>query len=132
MSLSSETSRVMTGMKGTLKTILEKMGATVSDSEKVDGYPALAGGVSKIFSVVNFESSSWVQGEDDLYTITIPKASHQRNSASFGVTIWHYVTSRYVRNTWAALCTDVQYDAATENIILTSETAYPGKIAFMG
>ena len=48
MSLSEQTSRVANGGKNTLKAILEKMGATVPDTTKIDGYPALAAGVDNI------------------------------------------------------------------------------------
>ena len=36
------------GGKNTLKTILEKMGATVPSTTKIDGYPAIAGGVDSL------------------------------------------------------------------------------------
>lgn len=45
MSLSSETQRVQQGVKDTLKTLIQKLGGTVS-SERVDGYPALANVIS--------------------------------------------------------------------------------------
>lgn len=48
MSLSEQTSRVANGGKNTLKAILEKMGATVPDTTKIDGYPALAAGVDNM------------------------------------------------------------------------------------
>ena len=48
MSLSEQTSRVANGGKNTLKAILEKMGATVPSTTKIDGYPALAAGVDSL------------------------------------------------------------------------------------
>lgn len=45
MSLSSETQRVQQGVKDTLKTLIQKLGGTVS-SERVDGYPSLANAIS--------------------------------------------------------------------------------------
>lgn len=48
MSLSEQTSRVANGGKDTLKAILEKMGATVPSTTKIDGYPALAAGVDNM------------------------------------------------------------------------------------
>lgn len=91
-----------------------------------------------VLSAVDFTASSWsAVTEDDQetvteYTMTILPASHGRTSANFICGIWHLVNGKYSRNTWAAQTTDVHYDVETGNIILTSETAYSGKVTFMG
>lgn len=83
-------------------------------------------------NTVTFASTSWVSAESGGYTLTIPKSEHGRQSPNFGFTIWHLVSSAYVRNTWAAMCTDVKYDTASGNIVLDSASAYSGKITFIG
>lgn len=82
-------------------------------------------------NTVTFTDSSWASA-DGGYTLTISKADHGRQSPNFGFTIWHLVDSAYIRNTWAAMCTDVKYDTVTGNIVLDSGSAYSGKITFMG
>lgn len=91
-----------------------------------------------VLSAVDFTVGSWTATMDEDqetvtgYTMTILPENHGRQSANFICCIWHQVNGRYVRNTWAAQSTDVTYDTTTGNIILTSETAYPGKATFMG
>ena len=80
-------------------------------------------------AAVTFSASSWVSGEEG-YTLTIPRASHGRQSGDFGFSLWQQVSGTYVRGTWADVCTDVSYDAATGNIVLSCETGYDGKIVF--
>ena len=82
-------------------------------------------------NTVVFTSGSWVSS-DGGYTLTIPKADHGRQTSNFSLTLWHLVSSAYLRNTWAVLCTDVRYDGAAGSIVLDSAAPYDGKITFMG
>lgn len=108
----------------------EEQKAAVEDNPDLMGiFHASLGAMRS--STVTFTSGSWVSGEDG-YTLTIPKANHGRQSPNFGFTLWHLVSSAYLRNTWAVLCTDVRYDTATGSIVLDSADPYDGKITFSG
>ena len=91
---------------------------------------------SVILSAVDFTEGIWTAVETDDaasgYTLTISASAHGRQSANFICSVWHLVNGAYRRNTWAAQTTDIHYDTSTGNIVLSSETAYAGKVTFMG
>lgn len=66
MSLSEQTSRVANGGKNTLKAILEKMGATVPSTTKIDGYPALAAGVDSLAIAEETKTKFGLDSTEDL------------------------------------------------------------------
>ena len=79
---------------------------------------------------VDFTASQWTGGGTK--TLTIPKASHGRQSAKFTYALYHKVSGVLEQNTWAVQCTGVSYNAASGNILLTSQDAYDGQIVFVG
>lgn len=84
-----------------------------------------------LFTSVAFTASDWTAGEDG-YTLTLPRATHQRRSGEFGCTLRHSVDGVLRSNTWAVLGTQTVYDDATGDIILTAGDAYDGAALFYG
>lgn len=76
-------------------------------------------------AAVTFTAAQWSGGK-----LTIPPAAHGRKSGRFGYTLRHNVSGVLKGNTWAVAGTDVSYDTATGNIVLTCADAYAGQIAF--
>lgn len=108
----------------------EEQKAAVEENPDLMGIFHTSLGAMRSNTVV-FTSGSWVSS-DGGYTLTIPKADHGRQTSNFSFTLWHLVSSAYLRNTWAVLCTDVRYDGAAGSIVLDSAAPYDGKITFMG
>ena len=85
--------------------------------------------------MVDFTTSSWQAssgGAGSKYTFTVSKAQHRRNSRLFIFALWQLVGSSYVRNTWAAVTTNVRYNDGDQSIVLESDAPYDGTILFMG
>lgn len=83
-------------------------------------------------ATVTFAAADWTAQSNGEAQLTIPRAQHQRQTAHFTAALWSLVGGVYRRNTWAAMCTDVVYDAASGAITLTAASAYAGKVTFMG
>ena len=116
---------------------------TEEQQAAVEGNPSLLAIFNQSFgaqrnSTVTFTESSWTAAMDTDqetvlgYTITVPKASHGRQTPNFCCTVWHLVSGAYRRNTWAALCTEARYDAESGSIVLQSAEPFDGKAVFMG
>ena len=84
-----------------------------------------------LFTSVAFAETDWMQGEEG-YTLTIPRAEHQRRSGEFGCALRHKVDGVLKSNTWAVLGTQTVYDDATGDITLISGDAYDGTALFCG
>ena len=78
---------------------------------------------------VTFADTDW-RASGDEHTITIPRSRHKRQSGDFHACVWHLVNGSYVKNTWAAFETDVRYNSATGDIVLTYRDTFPGKVTF--
>lgn len=90
--------------------------------------PASSGSGGSSHSVT-FLNSEWTTSGSDRI-LTIPKSKHGMADGNFVSCIYCLVNGKYLRNTWAGVCTDVQYDASSGNIVLTNRSAYSGKIVF--
>lgn len=66
------------------------------------------------------------------YTLTIPGEKHRRRNGDFSCTLRHKVDGVLRTNTWAVLGTQVVYDEATGDVILSAADAYDGTIQFCG
>lgn len=84
-----------------------------------------------LFTSVAFAEADWTQGEEG-YTLTIPRAEHQRRSGEFGCALRHKVDGVLKSNTWAVLGTQTVYDDATGDITLIAGEAYDGTALFCG
>ncbi|MFR7602348.1 MAG: hypothetical protein ACLUVL_09530, partial [Oscillospiraceae bacterium] len=81
---------------------------------------------------VTFTANDWT-GDDEPFTLTIPKTSHKRSSADFTFDAYSLCSDgKYAKNTWAVLELDVEYTAATGAFKLMSDTKFAGKIVFAG
>ena len=81
---------------------------------------------------VTFTANDWT-GDDEPFTLTIPKTSHKRSSADFTFDAYSLCSDgKYAKNTWAVLELDVEYTAATGSFKLMSDTKFAGKIVFAG
>ena len=81
---------------------------------------------------VTFTANDWT-GDDEPFTLTIPKTSHKRGSADFTFDAYSLCSDgKYAKNTWAVLELDVEYTAATGSFKLMSDTKFAGKIVFAG
>ena len=81
---------------------------------------------------VSFTANDWT-GDDEPFTLTIPKTSHKRSSADFTFDAYSLCSDgKYAKNTWAVLELDVEYTAATGAFKLMSDTKFAGKIVFAG
>ena len=87
---------------------------------------------ASVFTAFAFAAADWVQGEDGLYTITVPQESHQRRGGVFGCALRHSVDGVLKSNTWAVLGTQSVYDGDTGEITLLSPDAYDGTAIFYG
>lgn len=81
---------------------------------------------------VTFTANDWT-GDDEPFTLTIPKTSHKRSSADFTFDAYSLCSDgKYAKNTWVVLELDVEYTAATGAFKLMSDTKFAGKIVFAG
>ena len=87
---------------------------------------------ASVFTAFAFAAADWVQGEDGLYTITVPQESHRRRSGEFGCALRHSVDGVLKSNTWAVLGTQSVYDNDTGEITLLAPDAYDGTAIFYG
>lgn len=81
---------------------------------------------------VKFTEQSWTDETDGSFQMSIPQSSHGLQGNKFIFNIFHLVSGRYTRNTWAARETEVQFDETTSCIILSSGYKFPGKIILVG
>ena len=84
-------------------------------------------------NTVDFTAGSWQTGSGAgaKYTLSIAQAQHGRQDRGFTCSIWHLVNGTYIRNTWAAMGTNIRYNE-DKTITLESETPYNGTIVFSG
>ena len=65
--------------------------------------------------------------------MTIPKAQHQQSSKNMVFAVYCQKTDGSLSNsTWAVMGTKVIFDDATENVVLTSSSAFAGAISILG
>lgn len=65
--------------------------------------------------------------------MTISKTQHQQTGKNIVFAVYCEKADGNLSNsTWAALGTKVEYDEGTENVVLTSGTAFSGAISILG
>lgn len=74
---------------------------------------------------LTFTSGQWSGG-----TLRIAAASHGRQDDSFGFLLRQTVSGVLRSGTWAVMSTGVSYEAASGDVVLTSDTPYDGAITF--
>lgn len=98
---------------------------TASDKSKWSG--KAAGGVS-----ITFDAAAW-SGSSGAFTLTISQATHKRESSNFIFAVYSLCSDgTYAKNTWDVLELDTEYTASTGAFKLYSDTAFAGKITFLG
>ena len=75
---------------------------------------------------VSFTSSQWSGG-----ALRIQAANHGMQSDTFGFVLRHLVSGVLKSGTWAAMGTGVSYEAASGDVVLTSDAPYDGSITFI-
>lgn len=81
---------------------------------------------------IKFSEQSWTEETDGSFQMSIPQSSHRLQGDKFLYNIFHLVSGKYIRNTWAAQETEAQFDETTSSVILSSGYKFPGKITLVG
>lgn len=89
--------------------------------------------------LVEFAAEEWsgtpVEGEETVvapYTLVIPYEKHKRLSEAYGYRLQMLADGQYKTNVWAAMETQVVFDAETKEIRMTGEEPYAGRVVFFG
>ncbi len=128
---SSAAGKIGDGRKGNLAATLSDIYATLSTHAKdIENLAAGEAPESVKASAFAFASTDWISS-GSVYKLTIPRSSHKRISNLFGYKLEYNASGTYLTNVWATAGTDVVYDLYG-NVVLTSDSAYSGRIVFYG
>lgn len=117
--------------KGNLASTLTDIYSTLAThTENIKDLAAGEAPESVKASAVAFAASDWT-ASGSLYKLTISQSSHKRLSNLFGYKLEYNESGTYLTNVWATAGTDVAYDSSG-NVVLTSDSAYSGRIVFFG
>lgn len=108
----------------TQRFIREVIGATAQDIAKVAD---MAQAVE-----VPFAQNGWTKVSDGVYTLTIMKTAHKRQSAACIAQVRHTVDGVQKEDTWAVAATRTAYNAETGDITLTTNEPFDGTVTFLG